>query len=141
MHADMSPAAISFQYPITTGNETTIEGTAPPLTKVVGETVQPFIVNPYATRETFNVGGVDVGLWHNGTAYLFLGVNLNDVEVHIPWASVGLGTLTSNATSQIQRIFSISQNLDTTGFNFRPGGLGIYTVTPPDEDDQGNQDN
>lgn len=132
MYAHISLAAMSFQYPTTTGNETTIEGTAPAMTKIVSEAIQPFLVDPDATHEVFNYGGVDVGLWYNGTAYLFLGTNLNNTEVHVPWDAVGLGKLTSNDTSQLQRIFSVTQNTNVTGFNFRPGGVGIYTATPPE---------
>ena len=124
---------MSFQYPTVTGNETTIEGTAPALTFVFDTVIQPFLVNPEAvlTHEVFNIGGVDVGLWYNGTAYLFLGANLGSTAGYVPWASIGLNTVTSNDTSQVQRIFSITQNTNVTGFNFRPFGVGIYTVTPP----------
>ena len=121
---------MSFQYPTTTGNVTTIEGTATTLTRIFAETVQPFIANANATHETFNVGGVDAGLWNNGTAYLLLVANFNQSEVYVPWGDVGLGKVT-NATTQIQRILSVSQNTNATGLNFRPGGIGIYTATPP----------
>jgi len=54
--------AISYQYPTTTGNETTTEGTATQLTGLVAEFIQPFIVDPKATYENFDYGGVDAGL-------------------------------------------------------------------------------
>jgi len=122
--------SISFQYPTVTGNSTTIEGTAPAFTSVMTSVIQPFIVDPTATFQSFDYGGVDVGLWNNGTAYLLLVANLNNTEVYIPWTEVGLGAIT-NTTTQVQRIFSVSQNTNNTGLNFRPGGIGIYTATPP----------
>lgn len=122
---------MSFQYPTVTGNSTTIEGTSVAFTRVIAEYVQPFIVNPKVTHETYNVDGVDAGIWWNGTAYLILVANLNTTIVYVPWASVGLHGITSNDTSQLQRIFSVTQNTNVTGFNFRPGGIGIYTATPP----------
>ncbi|KAG9310943.1 hypothetical protein JVU11DRAFT_8817 [Chiua virens] len=121
---------MSFQYPTTTGNVSTIEGTAFNLTRVIAQTVQPFLVDPEATYESFNVNGVDVGLWNNGIAYLLLVANFNRFEVHVLWHEVGLGTVT-NATTQVQRHFSVFQNFDMNGLNFRPGGIGIYTATPP----------
>lgn len=131
IYAHVSPGLMSFQYPTTTGTVTTIEGTAPSLTAVVAQTIQPFIVDPSATYETFNVGGVDAGLVSNGTAYLLLVANFNSTGVYVPWGDVGLGKVT-NATTQIQRIFSVAQNTNDTGLNFRPGGVGIYTATPPE---------
>jgi len=125
--------SMSFQYPTVTGNETTIEGTSVAFTSIVGSVISSFLVNPdvTVTHEVYNIDGTDCGLWYNGTAYLFLGANFNASETHVPWASVGLTTVTSNDTSQVQRIFSVTQNTNVTGFNFRPGGIGIYTVTPP----------
>jgi hypothetical protein len=124
--------SISFQYPTTTGNSTTIEGTAATLTGIIAQTIQPFLVDPEATHETFFIGGVDASLWHNGTAYLLLVANLNTTEqVYVPWGDVGLGKVT-NATKQVQRILSVEQNTNATGLNFRPGGIGIYTATPPE---------
>ncbi|KIJ18323.1 hypothetical protein PAXINDRAFT_167512 [Paxillus involutus ATCC 200175] len=122
--------SISFQYPTTTGNTTTIEGTAQSFTKLVTEYIQPFIVDPKATYDVFNYGGVDAGLWGNGTAYLLIVVNLNSTAVYVPWDGVGLGGIT-NSTTELQRIFSVAQNTNVTGLNFRPGGIGIYTATPP----------
>ena len=139
IHAHASPGSISFQYPTTTGNITTIEGTAPAFTGVVSRVIQSFIANPNitVTHETFNAGGVDAGLWYNGTAYLLLVANLNSsagalLPAYVPWADVGLGKVTSNDTSQIQRIFTNSQTTNVTGFKFKPYGIGIYTVTPPE---------
>ncbi|KAI9457834.1 hypothetical protein HD554DRAFT_2177530 [Boletus coccyginus] len=123
--------SMSFQYPTVTGNSTTIEGTSVAFTRVVAEYVQPFIADPKVKHETYDVNGVDAGIWWNGTAYLILVANLNTTTVHVPWASVGLHGITSNDTSQVQRIFSVTQNTNVTGFNFRPGGIGIYTATPP----------
>ncbi|KIJ18327.1 hypothetical protein PAXINDRAFT_110821 [Paxillus involutus ATCC 200175] len=54
--------AISYQYPTTTGNVTTIEGTATNFTKLVTESIESFIVDPEAAYEDFNYGGVDAGL-------------------------------------------------------------------------------
>jgi hypothetical protein len=133
IHAYAFLGSMSFQYPTVSGNETTIEGTAPALNSVVDTVIEPFLVNAGAvlTHEAFNIGGVDVGLWFNGTAYLFLGTNLGSGTGYVPWGSIGLNTVTSNDTSQVQRIFSVTQNTNITGFNFRPYGIGIYTVTPP----------
>ncbi|KAG8215344.1 hypothetical protein J3R82DRAFT_8939 [Butyriboletus roseoflavus] len=122
--------SISFQFPTTSGNVETIEGTAQNVTTVVTQAIQPFIVDPKATHETFNIKGVDAGLWYNGTAYLLLVANYNSSSVYVPWGEVGLGKVT-NATTQVQRILSVSQNTNATGLNFRPGGIGIYTATPP----------
>ncbi|KAH0834098.1 hypothetical protein J3R83DRAFT_11385 [Lanmaoa asiatica] len=123
--------SMSFQYPTTTGTVTTIEGTSVSLTGIIAQTIQPFIVDPMGKHETFNIQGVDAGLFNNGTAYLLLVANLNNTSVYVPWGAVGLGAVT-NATTQIQRIFSVSQNTNATGLNFRPGGIGIYTATPPE---------
>ena len=128
--ADATPGSISFSYPTTTGNTTTIENTAENLTGVITQTIQPFLVNPRSTHATYYVQGVDAGLWYNGTAYLLLVVNNNPGEVYVPWGKVGLGHVT-NGTTQVQRILSVSQNSNATGLNFRPGGIGIYTATPP----------
>ncbi|KAF9238634.1 hypothetical protein BU15DRAFT_88279 [Melanogaster broomeanus] len=113
-----------------TGNTTTIEGTAPGFTGVVTSVIQPFLVDPTATFQGFEYGGVDAGLWYNSTAYLLIVTNLEGNEVYVPWGAVGLGAIT-NSTTQVQRIFSVSQNTNATGLNFRPGGVGIYTATPP----------
>ena len=133
IHAHDCPGSMSFQYPTVTGNETTIEGTAPAFTGLVGSLITSFLVNPdvTVTHEVYNIQGVDAGVWFNGTAYLFLAANLNNTEIHVAWADVGLSAVTSNDTSQVQRYFSVTQNTNVTGFNFRPGGIGIYTVTPP----------
>ena len=121
---------MSFQYPTTSGNVETIEGTAQNLTGVITQNIQPFIVDPKATYETFNIQGVDASLWNNGTAYLLLVANFNSTQVYVPWGDVGLGAIT-NVTTQVQRIFSVGQNTNETGLNFRVGGIGIYTATPP----------
>ena len=121
---------MSYQFPTTSGNVTTIEGTAVNVTVVFTETIQPFIVDPKATYETFNIQGVDASLWNNGTAYLLLVANFNSSQVYVPWRDVGLGAIT-NVTTQVQRILSVSQNTNETGLNFRVGGIGIYTATPP----------
>lgn len=120
----------SYQYPTTTGNVTTIEGTSTNLTILIKDFIQPFIVDPNATYASYDYLGVDAGLWNNGTAYLLLVTNLVNAEVYVPWKEVGLGSIT-NATTQLQRVFSVSQNTNATGLNFRPGGIGIYTATPP----------
>ncbi|OAX36040.1 hypothetical protein K503DRAFT_331162 [Rhizopogon vinicolor AM-OR11-026] len=119
----------SFQYPTTTGSATTIEGTAVNVTALIKQVIQPFLVDPTATHVTFNYQGVDAGLWHNSTAYLLLVSNMVNGSAYVPWGEVGLGWVT-NATTQVQRILSVSQNTNATGLNFRPGGIGIYTATP-----------
>ncbi|KAG1732635.1 uncharacterized protein EDB91DRAFT_664266 [Suillus paluster] len=120
----------SFQYPTTTGNITTIEEMAGNLTVLVKNFVQPFIVDPNATFASYDYKGVDAGVWHNGTAYLLLVTNLVNAGVFMPWTAFGLPASTTNATTQVQHIFSVSQNTSVTGLNVRPGGIGIYTVTP-----------
>ncbi|KAG2151026.1 uncharacterized protein EDB93DRAFT_317723 [Suillus bovinus] len=120
----------SFQYPTTTGNVSTIEGTATNLTVVIKNIVQPFIVDPNATSTHYDYLGVDAGLWHNGTAYLLIVANLVNAQVYVPWKDVGLGSIT-NTTTQVERILSVSQNTNATGLNFLPGGIGIYIATPP----------
>lgn len=120
--------SMSYQYPTTTGNVTTIEGTATNLTAIVTENIQPFLVNPRATFSVYNYQGVDAGLWNNGTTYLLLVANTLNNEVIVPWGAVGLGQIT-NATAQVQRIFSVAQNFNVSSLNFRPGGIGIYTAT------------
>ncbi|KAG1816674.1 uncharacterized protein BJ212DRAFT_1480546 [Suillus subaureus] len=125
-----SHGSMSYQYPTTTGNVTTIEGTATNLTVLIKDIVQPFIVDPNATFTNYDHLGVDAGLWHNGTAYLLVVANLVNAIVYVPWTDVGLGSIT-NSTTQVQRIFSVSQNTNATGLNFLPGGIGIYTATPP----------
>ncbi|KAG1725775.1 uncharacterized protein EDB91DRAFT_1167143 [Suillus paluster] len=120
----------SFQYPTTTGNVETIEGTAGNLTVLIKNFVQPFMVDPNATFVSYDYQGVDAGVWHNGTAYLLLVSNLVNASVYVPWTAIGLPASTTNATTQVQRIFSVSQNTNLTGLNFRPGGIGIYTATP-----------
>ncbi|KAG2078440.1 hypothetical protein BDR04DRAFT_311283 [Suillus decipiens] len=120
----------SYQYPTTSGNVTTIEGTATNLTVVIKDYVQPFLVDPNATYANYDYLGVDAGLWHNGTAYLLIVANLVDAILYVPWKDVGLGSIT-NATTQVHRIYSTEQTTNATGLNFLPGGIGIYTVTPP----------
>ena len=121
------PGSISFQYPTVTGNDTTIEGTAKNLTPIIAEIVQPWIVNG-TWHTTYLYQGVDAGLWYNNTDFLLLVANMNSSEVIVPWSGVGLSVVT-NATKQVQRIFSVAQNFDEHGLNFRPGGIGIYTAT------------
>ncbi|KAI9571954.1 hypothetical protein HD554DRAFT_2326703 [Boletus coccyginus] len=125
--------AISFQYPTTTNNVTTIEGTAPAFTRIITQYVQPFIANPTVTHATYNISGVDASVWWNGTTYLILGANFNVTaeNVHVPWATIGLKGITSNDTSQLHRIYTVSQIPDASGFNFGSNGVTIYTATPP----------
>ncbi|KAI5990410.1 hypothetical protein EDD15DRAFT_2388785 [Pisolithus albus] len=120
--------SMSYQYPTTTGNVTTIEGTATNLTVVITENIQPFLVDPRATFSVYNYQGVDAGLWNNGTTFLLLVANTANDQVIVPWNAVGLGQIT-NATAQVNRIFSVAQNFNVSSLNFRPGGIGIYTVT------------
>jgi hypothetical protein len=120
----------SYQYPTTTGNVTTIEGTATNLTVLITDILQPFIVGSNVTHTTYDHLGVDAGLWYNGTAYLLLVANLVDAILYVPWSDVGLGAIT-NTTTQVERILSVSQNTNNTGLNFLPGGIGIYIATPP----------
>jgi hypothetical protein len=123
----------SFQYPTTTNNESTIEGTAASLTFLIQDYVQPFMVDPNATFASYEYQGVDAGLWFNGTSYLLLVVNMNSSQVYAPYQDLGLGWIT-NATEQVQRVFSVfevptaSGNL--TGTTFQAGGIGIHIATP-----------
>lgn len=123
----------SYQYPTTTNNETSIEGTAVGLTVLIQNYVQPFLVDPNATSTSYNYQGVDAGVWYNGTSYLLVVVNLNSTQVYAPYQDIGLGWIT-NATKQVQRVVSIyeiptaSGNL--TGITFEPGGIGIHIATP-----------
>ncbi|KAG1774025.1 hypothetical protein EV702DRAFT_1280913 [Suillus placidus] len=123
----------SYQYPTTTNNQTTIEGTAAYLTVLIQNYVQPFMVDPNATLVNYRYQGVDAGVWYNGTSYLLLVVNMNNSQVYAPYQNMGLGWIT-NATKQVQRVFSVfeiptaSGNL--TGITFQPGGIGIHIATP-----------
>ncbi|KAF8125647.1 hypothetical protein EV363DRAFT_1402396 [Boletus edulis] len=101
------------------------------LTVVIAETVQPFLVDPEVTHETFNVGGVDAGLWDNGTAYLLLVTSFDAADVYVAWADVGLGEVT-DGTRQVQQIFSVGQTTNASGLNSCPGGIGVYVATPPE---------
>lgn len=101
------------------------------LTGIVVKTIQPFIVGPSIIHEPINFQGVDTGVWFNGSAYLLLVANLNSSSIFMPWGALGIDKLTSNSTDQLQRIFSVAQNTNVSGLNFRPGGIGIYTATPP----------
>lgn len=121
--------SMSYQYPTTTGNVTTIEGTATNLTGIINEIITPFLVGPRAAFSVYSYQGVDAGLWNNGTAYLLLVASTVNEQVIVPWNAVGLGQIT-NITQQVQRIFSVGQNINASSLNFRPGGIGIYTVTP-----------
>ncbi|KAG1763131.1 hypothetical protein EV702DRAFT_1158845 [Suillus placidus] len=119
-----------FQYTTTTGNTTTIEGTATNRTVLINDFVQPFIVDTERTFASYDYQGVDAGLWHNGTAYCSSVTNLVNANVYVPWKDVGLGSIT-NATTQLQHIFLCPQDTNATGLNFLPGGIGIYTAPPP----------
>jgi len=119
----------SFQYPTTTGNVTTIEGTATNVTVLIKEVIQPFVVDPTVTHATYIYQGVDAGLWYNGTAYLLLVSNVLNETVYVPWEKVGLGWIT-NETTQVQRKFSVSLFNNITGLDMSPDGVGIYIVTP-----------
>lgn len=125
-HADASSGSISFQYPTKTIDA---QSTAPELTAVIAETIQPFLVDPEVTHATFSVGGVDVGSWDNGTAYLLLVANLDEEQVYVSWSDVGLGEMI-NATAQVRSVFSVGQTMNATGLNVGPGGIGVYTSTP-----------
>ena len=130
--ADVPPGSISFQFPTTTttGNGTTIEGKTVSLTSIITQTIQPFLVDPHATYATYSVQGVDAGLWYNGTTYLLLVVNLNETGTFTPWGEIGLEWVT-NATTQVQQIFSVPEGANATGLRFGPGDIGIFTATPP----------
>ena len=131
--ADVSPGSISFQFPTTmmAGNGTTIEGKTVSLTNIITQTIQPFLVDPRATYATYSVQGVDAGLWYNGTTYLLLVVNLNKTGTFAPWGEIGLGWVT-NATTQVQQIFSVPEGTNAKGLRFGPGDIGIFTATPPE---------
>ncbi|KAG2044534.1 hypothetical protein BDR03DRAFT_908950 [Suillus americanus] len=125
----------SYQYPTTTGNVSSIEGTATSLTVLFQDYVQPFLVDPNATFVNHNYQGVDAGLWYNGTSYLLLVVNMNSTQsdIYVPYQDIGLGWIT-NATKQVQRVFSVYENPaasgNLTGTTFEPGGIGIHIATP-----------
>jgi len=123
----------SYQYPTTTGNVSTIEGTATDLTVLIKQYVQPFLVDPNATSARYNYQGLDAGLWYNGTSYLLLVVNMNSADVYAPYRDLGLGWIT-NATAQVQRVFSVyelpANSGNLTGTTFQPGGIGIHIATP-----------
>jgi hypothetical protein len=123
----------SYQYPTTTGNVSTIEGTAAALTVLIQQYVQPFLVDPNATFSRYNYQGLDAGLWYNGTSYLLLVVNMNSADVYAPYRDLGLGWIT-NATAQVQRVFSVyelpANSGNLTGTTFQPGGIGIHIATP-----------
>jgi hypothetical protein len=123
----------SYQYPTTTGNVSTIEGTATDLTVLIKQYVQPFLVDPNATFSRYNYQGLDAGLWYNGTSYLLLVVNMNSADVYAPYRDLGLGWIT-NATAQVQRVFSVyelpANSGNLTGTTFQPGGIGIHIATP-----------
>ncbi|OJA13942.1 hypothetical protein AZE42_01327 [Rhizopogon vesiculosus] len=119
----------SYQYPTTTGNVTTIEGTAVNVTVLIKEFIQPFVVDPTVTHATYSYQGVDAGLWYNGTTYLLLVSNVLNGTVFVPWEEIGLGWVT-NGTTQVQRKFSVSLFNNVTGFDMSPDGVGIYFVAP-----------
>lgn len=111
---------------------TTIEGTAIQLTQVIAQTVQPFMVNPGVTYQTYNVQGVDASLWDNGTDYVLLVTNFNQSLVYVPYKNIGLGQVTALTNSSVHRVFTVGQNTSTneTGLSLNPGAVGIYSVTP-----------
>ena len=62
---------------------------------------------------------------------MLLVANVDSSSAFVPWADVGLGTLT-NVTTQVQRIITVYQNTNATGLNlFAPNSVGVYTVEPP----------
>ncbi|KAH7906070.1 hypothetical protein BJ138DRAFT_1117903 [Hygrophoropsis aurantiaca] len=115
---------ISFSYPTTTGNVTTIEGTATNFTGVIADNVAPFLVDPTVDFTGYTHDGVDIGKWNNGTVSLLVVANINGTGPYVPWTAMGLDASTTNAS--IVRVFSVNQNTNVTGFNFRPGGIGIW---------------
>ncbi|KAG1816721.1 uncharacterized protein BJ212DRAFT_170015 [Suillus subaureus] len=93
----------SYQYPTTTGNIETIEGTVINLNVIRKHIVQPFIADPNATFASYNYQVMDTGLWYNGTVCLLIIPNLGNAQVHMPWNKTGL-PITTNATMQLQHI-------------------------------------
>ncbi|KAI6003487.1 hypothetical protein F5J12DRAFT_155331 [Pisolithus orientalis] len=120
--------SMSYQYPTTTGNSTTIEGTAMILTNIITEYVQPYLVRPQVAYSLHSYGSVDAGVWYDGTSYLLIAANVNGTETFVPWGSLGLGKVT-NAAAQVQARFSVGQPFNDTGLTSTPTGVGIYTVT------------
>lgn len=120
--------SMSYQFPTTSGNSTTIEGTASILTNVITEYVQPYLVRPEVTQTIYSYEAVDASVWYDGTSYLVVVANVNGTETIVPWASIGLGKV-SNVTAQVQEHFSVGQPFNDTGFESTPSGVGIYTVT------------
>jgi len=128
---------MSFQYPT---NSTALDHVAQGLNPSITKTVQPFLVNPDAGYAAYDYNGVDIGVWYNGTAYLLLVAHLNATMngnsnstaglVVVPWSAVGLGAIT-NVTQQVQRIYAVGQNYSASGVDADPGGIGVYTATPP----------
>ncbi|KAI6151535.1 hypothetical protein BKA82DRAFT_4100289, partial [Pisolithus tinctorius] len=112
-------------YPTTTGNSTTIEGTAMILTNIITEYVQPYLVRPQVAYSLHSYGSVDAGVWYDGTSYLLIAANVNGTETFVPWGSLGLGKVT-NATAQVQAHYSVGQPFNDTGLTSTPTGVGIY---------------
>ncbi|KAI6099015.1 hypothetical protein F5141DRAFT_1144020 [Pisolithus sp. B1] len=120
--------SMSYQFPTTSGNSTTIEGTASILTNIITEYVQPYLVRPKVTQTIYSYEGIDASVWYDGSSYLVIVANVNGTETIVPWASIGLGKVT-NATAQVHAHFSVGQPFNSTGFDSTPSGVGIYTVT------------
>ncbi|KAI6169075.1 hypothetical protein EDD17DRAFT_1525052 [Pisolithus thermaeus] len=120
--------SMSYQFPTTSGNSTTIEGTASILTNVITDYVQPYLVRPQVTQTIYSYEGIDASVWHDGSSYLVIVANVNGTETIVPWASIGLGKVT-NAAAQVHEHFSVGQPFNDTGFDSTPSGVGIYTVT------------
>ncbi|EIW76589.1 hypothetical protein CONPUDRAFT_76224 [Coniophora puteana RWD-64-598 SS2] len=120
---------VSYQYPTTTGNVSTIEGTAADLNGLFAANIVPYLADPNAVFGGYQFDGVDVGVWNNGTVYLLMAQNLNNgtQQPYVPFEAVGLGEV-SNATTQVQRVFSVNQKVNNTGLNFLPKGIGFYYV-------------
>ncbi|KAI6003339.1 hypothetical protein EDC04DRAFT_2611761 [Pisolithus marmoratus] len=110
--------SMSFQYPTTTGNSTTIEGTAAILTDIIAENVQPYLVRPEVTYSLYSYGGIDAGVCCQREQY-------GDFRA---LGSIGLGKVTNVAT-QVQEHFSVAQPFNDTGLTSTPMGVGIYTIT------------
>ncbi|KAG1740610.1 hypothetical protein EDB19DRAFT_1828425 [Suillus lakei] len=104
----------SFTHGAIANDIETIKGTAIYLNVIITDVVQPFIADPNASFASYDYQD---GLRYNGTAYLLIVANLGNAQVHVPWNEIGL-PITTNATTQLQRILFIDSNTNVTGRRF-----------------------
>ncbi|EGN94657.1 hypothetical protein SERLA73DRAFT_187702 [Serpula lacrymans var. lacrymans S7.3] len=155
--------SVSFSYPTTTGNVTTIEGTAPGFSGVFDSVVLPYVFGEGISSgvneavdgkfDSYFINGVDVGIWWNSTvsslenaptllardspvgsnatigpntALIILTNTLLDPSF-VAFDVIGLGGLT-NATEQVERVFSVNSRTNVSGLVPEGEGVGIYLV-------------